>query len=124
MLTKETPYIRGRRIEFLAREWFLSKKTAKILTKNFRCKQGEIDLILEEQRPNGKIDLVFLEVRGRSQGSWVDAIESVDRRKQWRITSAAAQFLSRYDGPATGVRFDIMAWNGRGWTHLEDAYFY
>lgn len=56
---------------------FLQKQGFRILGKNFRCRQGEIDLVCRE----GK-ELVFTEVKYRSDASCGSPFEAVDFRKQ------------------------------------------
>lgn len=52
---------------------FLQKQGFRILGKNFRCRQGEIDLVCRE----GK-ELVFTEVKYRSDASCGSPFEAVD----------------------------------------------
>ena len=59
---------------------FLQKQGFRILEKNFRCRQGEIDLVCRE----GK-ELVFTEVKYRSDVSCGSPFEAVDFRKQEKI---------------------------------------
>ena len=61
---------------------FLQKKGLHILEKNFRCRQGEIDLVCRE----GK-ELVFTEVKYRSDASFGSPFEAVDfaSRKKYGV---------------------------------------
>lgn len=113
----------GREAEDLASDWLMAKPGWCLLTRNYRCRMGEIDLILEESLGDGLIELVFAEVRARSPGGWPGGVESVDWKKRRRLTRAASRFLWGYRGPATGVRFDILAWDGKLWTHVRNAWF-
>ena len=63
---------------------FLQKQGFRILEKNFRCRQGEIDLVCRE----GK-ELVFTEVKYRSDVSCGSPFEAVDFRKQEKIRRTA-----------------------------------
>ena len=63
---------------------FLQKQGFRILGKNFRCRQGEIDLVCRE----GK-ELVFTEVKYRSDASCGSPFEAVDFRKQEKIRRTA-----------------------------------
>ena len=91
---------------------YYQARGATILKKNFRCRAGEIDLIVKE----GAF-LVFVEVRGRSQ-SHESAVFSVDRRKQGRLIRTARWFLAqeeRYLPPGISeIRFDLIAVSGLG----------
>ena len=82
---------------------FLEKKGLRLVERNFLCRGGEIDLIMLDG-----VQLVFVEVRFRSSNRFGSAAESVDWRKQARITRAASWYLlsKRLDCPA---RFDVVA---------------
>ena len=76
-----------------------------MLATNFRCRLGEIDLVMQDKRC-----LVFVEVRHRNAGSLVAASHTVDTRKQQKLIRTAALFLARKPAYATlPVRFDVVA---------------
>lgn len=76
-----------------------------ILERNFTAKTGEIDIIALEQG-----QLVFVEVRGRSNRHYNSASGSVDRNKQQRIIRTAQYYLQRQPHWAsTPCRFDVIA---------------
>ncbi len=93
---------RGRLAEDRALK-FLEEQGLRLLERNFRCRYGEVDLIMEDG-----LTLVFVEVRFRASQRFGGALESVDRRKQSKLLVTAAWFLKdrRYDRPA---RFDVAA---------------
>jgi putative endonuclease len=73
--------------------------------RNYRCKLGEIDLIMLHDEL-----LVFVEVRYRGHGAYTDGAHSITRAKRQRITRAATHFLSRH--PRHGrrrCRFDVVS---------------
>ena len=75
-----------------------------ILTRNYRKRFGEIDIIAEEGDT-----LVFVEVKTRSSAAFGSPLEAVDARKQQRMARAALAYLSsrrQHDRPA---RFDVVA---------------
>jgi putative endonuclease len=74
-----------------------------LITRNFRCRGGELDLIMRD----GEY-LVFVEVRSRSYTLYGAPAESVTRTKQRRLLHAAALYLQRQrqDPPC---RFDVVA---------------
>jgi putative endonuclease len=74
-----------------------------IVSRNFRTRLGEIDLVAREGDT-----LVFVEVRMRSAGTFGGALESITPRKQRRIQAAAQQFLGQYRDPPR-CRFDVIA---------------
>lgn len=83
---------------------YLQKQGYKILCKNFRCKLGEIDLIARE----GK-DLVFVEVKSRSNYSYGLPQESVHQKKQLKLRQVAAYFIQKNGCMDSRCRFDVVA---------------
>jgi putative endonuclease len=93
----------GRRAEELA-AGFLRQQGLTILMRNYRCRVGELDIVARE----GDV-LVVAEVRTRADDSYGGAAASVDRRKQLRLTRAAARLLQqRRDLAQLPVRFDVI----------------
>nr|VFJ89177.1 MAG: putative endonuclease [Candidatus Kentron sp. H]VFJ91221.1 MAG: putative endonuclease [Candidatus Kentron sp. H]VFJ97722.1 MAG: putative endonuclease [Candidatus Kentron sp. H] len=84
---------------------YLCDKGMEILAKNYRCKFGEIDLILSQG-----ITIVFVEVRFRRSLHFGTGAESVDCRKKRRIVRTARHYLQQNpllrDKPC---RFDIVS---------------
>ena len=82
---------------------YLQAQGLKLIQRNYLCRYGEIDLIMQE----GAI-VVFVEVRYRRNDRHGGAMESVDRRKQSRILTTASFFLKekRHKGSS---RFDVIA---------------
>ncbi len=79
-----------------------------LLARNYRCRLGEIDLIMQDGDTT-----VFIEVRLRSRGAHgaplVSAAESIDAHKQSRIAAAAHHYLmGKSDMPC---RFDCILLN-------------
>lgn len=105
--------------ENAACDWMV-RRGARLLARNYRARVGEIDLVFEEQRRG--LELVFVEVRIRTSTSWVSGAESVDWRKRKRLEKTARRFLVDYRGGARSVRFDILDWDGKQWTHWENAW--
>ncbi|OFZ18929.1 MAG: hypothetical protein A2X94_13325 [Bdellovibrionales bacterium GWB1_55_8] len=110
----------GIRAEEDALVWLLNCYRMRLLLRNFRCKVGEIDLILEEELPDGERELVFVEIRSRAEGSWVSALESVSFSKRRKLKRAIGMFLLRYDGRAKSARVDVLAQNGGAWEHIRN----
>ena len=82
---------------------YLQAQGLSLLERNFRCRGGEIDLIMQD-----KNTLVFVEVRLRTHRRYGGAAESVIFSKQNRLILAAQLYLQRYRTlPAT--RFDVIA---------------
>ena len=86
--------------ETLALE-YLQARGLTLLERNFRCRMGEIDLVMRDGEA-----IVFVEVRLRTPGTYASAAESIDARKQKRIVAAAGLYLSaRAEAPC---RFDCV----------------
>ncbi|GAC1317756.1 MAG: YraN family protein [Collimonas sp.] len=84
---------------------YLQQRGLKLIERNFRCKGGEIDLILAEPASNL---LVFVEVRQRNSQRYGGAAASVTRSKQAKLIIAAQVFLQRY-AALPACRFDVIA---------------
>ncbi|WP_034643672.1 YraN family protein [Desulfovibrio inopinatus] len=82
---------------------FLLSKGYTILERNYRCRQGEIDLIAERDEC-----IVFVEVKTRVHAGLEAAIQAVDQKKRRRLISAAALFLSERALWDHACRFDII----------------
>ncbi|MEM5431638.1 YraN family protein [Cupriavidus oxalaticus] len=74
------------------------------VVRNYRCKGGEIDLVM--RAPDGT--LVFVEVRQRSGRSFGGAAASVTPAKQRRVLLAAAHYLATL-AQLPPCRFDVVA---------------
>lgn len=81
---------------------FLKKKRYKIITTNYRCRFGEIDIIAANKQ-----FLVFVEVKTRKNDRFAEAAEFVDIYKQNRLRSTAELYLA---GNPTQLqpRFDVI----------------
>ena len=109
--------------EALAAE-YLRKKRYEIVACGYRCRFGEIDLIVK----NKKI-LAFVEVKLRKSDRFASAMEYVDRRKQDRLRMTASIYLSQNETKLQ-PRFDVIeVYAPQGMKtpdpeiiHLEDAF--
>lgn len=109
----DTSAVIGATAELYA-EQFLQQQGLVTRTRNYRCKMGEIDLIMLEKNAKGNI-LVFVEVRLRTNKRFAPALETVDYRKQQKIIKTAMRFLQEqklYDKIA--CRFDVIALDQTG----------
>jgi putative endonuclease len=104
---KAAHLLRGESAEQQAYQ-FLLKKGLKLVARNFRCKQGELDLIMLD-----KETLVIVEVRFRQTDKYGSAAESVTRGKQLRIIAATQVYLSKQKINKP-LRFDVVALSGNG----------
>lgn len=94
---------------------YLCMQGLTLLERNFRCKGGEIDLIMQDGGT-----LVFIEVRKRADQRHGGAAASVTRAKQARLIIAAQTWLQRQQrSPA--CRFDVIAIDAGALSWLKNA---
>ena len=86
----------------------LERRGWRIIATNYRCKQGEIDIVAEEPTQGGET-LVFVEVKTRRGTAHGAPIEAVTPRKQARIIAVAQVYLAERRPNETDLRcrFDI-----------------
>lgn len=97
---------------------YLAENGMRILDRNFRCRQGEIDLIGRHQGY-----LVFVEVKYRSTSEKGYALEAVDYRKQCRICRVADYYRYTHGlGDDTGVRYDVVGVQGAQVQWIKNAF--
>lgn len=88
---------------------FLETRGLSVLMRNFRCRQGELDLICADAGV-----LVVVEVRQRSGTRFGGALASVTAAKRRRIVRATAVLLLRARRWRTAcVRFDVLGIQGQ-----------
>lgn len=83
---------------------FLQAQGYRIAARNFRIRQGEIDIIAWDDQT-----LVFVEVKTRAHTALGYPEEMVDRRKQQTLTRVAMAYLQRLQPAYQGLRFDVIA---------------
>lgn len=81
---------------------YLRKKKYTVLSTGYRCRFGEIDLIVYD-----KNYLVFVEVKLRKSDRFASAMEFVDTHKQNRIRTTAELYLSQ-NPTDLQPRFDVV----------------
>lgn len=83
---------------------FLNAAGLGLLTRNYRCRLGELDLVMRDDEC-----VVIVEVRSRMSGRFLEPWMTVDRAKQRRIERASAMFIAEHpefgDAP---LRFDVL----------------
>lgn len=84
---------------------FLQQHGLKLVEKNYRCRTGEIDLIMQD-----KEELVFVEVRYRTKSDYGSALDSVDQNKIQKVISAASHYVSKHQ-PDLPMRFDVIGFD-------------
>jgi putative endonuclease len=89
--------------EKLARD-FLKKKGYKIREANYRCREGEIDIVAQK-----KDCLVFVEVRTKTSNGFGSPEESVTFAKKERLISSALSYLSEHQDLPESWHIDFVA---------------
>ena len=85
-------------------EALLRRSGFRVLDRNYRCKGGEIDLVVRR----GDL-VVFCEVKSRRTDRWGEPSEAVHHGKQARLKRLAAIWLAdRRPGPVD-IRFDVVS---------------
>jgi putative endonuclease len=93
----------------------LQRGGLRLVEANFRCKGGEIDLIMRD-----KESLVFVEVRQRADRRHGGAAASITPAKIRRLVRAAQFYLQRFERlPA--CRFDVVAIDGEQLDWLQNV---
>ncbi len=96
----------------------LESKGYNIVAKNFRCKNGEIDIVAKEGRY-----LTFIEVKYRSNLKYGYPQEAINTKKIRRITNTAKYYMLKngisYDTPC---RFDVVAIQDDGIKIIKNAF--
>jgi putative endonuclease len=89
--------------ERIARE-HLKKSGYRIIETNFRCREGEIDIIAQE---GGY--LVFVEVRTKRSADFGTPEESLTSAKREKLVELANIYLQRHQIEASLWRIDVVA---------------
>ena len=110
----------GREGEKIA-EVFLKKQGYRLVERNYRCRGGEVDLIVLDRRI-----IVFVEVKTRTDHGFGSPLEAVEPRKQRRMILAAQLFLHQKKLHERDARFDVVgiSWPGTEplVEHIQNAF--
>ena len=82
---------------------YLEKNGLKLITRNYRQRGGEIDLIMQDTKV-----LIFIEVRRRQSEQFGSALESVTYQKQQRLIQTAQIYLQQNNRRYPSYRFDVI----------------
>ncbi len=111
----------GRAAEDLALAYLEGRRLI-LVERNFRSRFGEIDLIMRDANR-----IVFVEVRSRTSGAFLDPVESIGPAKRERLLKTCWAFMQKTpDADEYDWRFDVVTLTGRGrdrtieW--LQDAF--
>lgn len=100
----------GKRGENIAAA-YLESKGFRILEENYRFHKAEVDLIcfLPAEKYEEGGELVFVEVKARSNTAFGHPEDAVDRSKQKNLIRAARAFLYERRLEGSTCRFDVIA---------------
>lgn len=93
---------KGKLGEEIAAEYIVSKG-GKIIERNYKIKIGEVDLIV---LING--ELVFVEVKSRSNINYGYPSEAVNYKKKQKITNVAKYYILNNCLDNISIRFDVI----------------
>jgi putative endonuclease len=106
---------------------FLLAHGLQLKARNYACRMGEIDLILQERDT-----LVFVEVRMRRSEAFGGAMESITLRKREKLLATARHYLARHGvasqrtagrGSLPPCRFDAVLVDATGGVRwVRDAF--
>lgn len=103
LLRKQTSLARGADAECEAAK-YLQQRGLQLLGRNYRCRRGEIDLIMRDGE-----HLVFVEVRQRSRASHGSPLETVTPSKRKKLICAARHFIAENRISCDQfIRFDVV----------------
>jgi putative endonuclease len=91
---------------------FLAERGLKLVTQNYHCKYGEIDLIMKDAKT-----LVFIEVRLRNNNKFGSAGASITPQKQQKLILTAQHYLQQHGD--CNCRFDAILMNKADAQHIE-----
>ena len=92
---------------------FLLNQNLVLVTQNYRCRFGEIDLIMHDNTT-----LVFVEVRMRANEAFGGAAASITPAKQAKLLRAARHYLSGLNAEPA-CRFDAVLLSGSNGQNIE-----
>lgn len=84
---------------------YLEKNNYQIIERNFLCRQGEIDIIAKDVI---KKELVFIEVKTRSNFKYGNPAEAVNTQKRKHMMQAIQYYLYKNHIQNIPIRIDIL----------------
>ncbi|ABE50550.1 YraN family protein [Methylobacillus flagellatus] len=99
-------------------ERYLIKQGLVVIARNYRCRFGEIDLVMKQGAT-----IVFVEVRMRSHATFGGAAASIHAAKRQKLILTAEHFLQRHG--SAPCRFDAILLSKRdadGIEWIQDAF--
>lgn len=87
---------------------YLQQQGLQLIERNFRCKTGEIDLIMKKSA-----ELIFVEVKYRANNHFGGALAAVTRQKQQKLLRTARWYLQQKELSNAACRIDVLAIEGQ-----------
>lgn len=100
----------------MAAKWY-EERGYVVLDRNWRCREGEIDLVLGRGRL-----VVVAEVKTRSSDAFGSPAAAVTPVKQARIRRVAMRWLDANEVRGVSLRFDVVCVIGRAIEVIEAAF--
>ncbi len=82
---------------------YLTRLGYKIIERNFECRQGEIDIIALHKK-----ELVFIEVKTRTNISYGEASEAVNKFKRKHLLNSIKHYIYKRNLEDEYIRIDII----------------
>lgn len=84
---------------------YLEENNYKVIERNFLCRQGEIDIVARDFLNN---ELVFIEVKTRSNFKYGNPADAVDKHKQRHMMQAIKYYLYKNHVQNMPIRVDVL----------------
>ena len=98
---------------------YLKLKNYKIIKRNYRVRNGEIDIIAKAPDDT----LVFIEVKARSNQSYGHALESITPTKLQKIRKTSLFYIYKNQNETEHTyRYDVIYFQNNRMEHLENIY--
>lgn len=97
---------------------FLTERGIHIIKKNYRIRQGEVDLIGEDAS-----HLIFFEVKFRKNDKYGEPYEAVSVEKQRKICKVAEYYLVRFRTKKQ-IRYDVISILDEKIYWYQDAFYH
>ena len=94
---------------------FLIAKGCTIITRRFKCRRGELDLVMLDGE-----DLAFVEVKLRRGAGRAE--EAVTKRKRALLHESAREYLWKMEASERPYRLDLVAIDRDGIRHYPGAF--
>lgn len=84
---------------------YLEKNNYEVINKNFNCKFGEIDIIAIDKKTK---ELVFIEVKTRTNFSYGMPIDSINNKKIKHLKNSIKYYISNNKVKGKDIRIDAI----------------